>query len=103
MIQIITWNDFAEGTMIEPTYEFGTTFLEILQEFNRTHRNPAFSYSAEDLQIPFQLYTLRKTYAHDEEIQTCLDSVFALIVRDDLRGAVDILNTIEPRSTSTSP
>ena len=30
MIQIITWNDFAEGTMIEPTHEFGTTFMEII-------------------------------------------------------------------------
>lgn len=103
MIQIITWNDYAEGTMIEPTREFGTTFLEILQEFTRTHRDPMFPYSAEDLQIPFQIYTLRKNYAHNALIQARLDTAFALIVRDDLRAAVAIINTIQPRSTSARP
>jgi hypothetical protein len=29
-------------------------------------------------------------------IQARLDSIFGLIVRDDLSAAVDILNTIEP-------
>lgn len=37
MIDIATWNDWAEGTMIEPgTYrgeEYGTAYLDIIQEF----------------------------------------------------------------------
>jgi hypothetical protein len=31
-IQIVTWNDYGEVTMIEPTREFGYTFLTLLQE-----------------------------------------------------------------------
>jgi hypothetical protein len=31
-IQIVTWNDYGEGTMIELTREFGYTFLTLLQE-----------------------------------------------------------------------
>ena len=38
MIQVITWNDYIEGTMIEPTVEFGNTFLEIIQEFKRDEK-----------------------------------------------------------------
>lgn len=30
MIQVGTWNDYGEGTMIEPTREFGNGFLNIL-------------------------------------------------------------------------
>ncbi len=31
IVQLVTWNDYGEGTMIEPTHEFGYAFLEILQ------------------------------------------------------------------------
>jgi hypothetical protein len=31
-IQLMTWNDYGESTMFEPTDEFGYTFLNILQE-----------------------------------------------------------------------
>ena len=32
VIQLITWNDYGEGTMIEPTAEFGTRYLEMVQD-----------------------------------------------------------------------
>jgi hypothetical protein len=28
LVQIVTWNDHAESTAIEPTREFGTRYLE---------------------------------------------------------------------------
>ena len=31
-VQVATWNDYGEGTIIEPTKEFGYGFLEILQK-----------------------------------------------------------------------
>jgi hypothetical protein len=96
IIQVITWNDYIEGTMIEPTVEFGNSFLEIIQEFRKTHMDQAFSYSAEDLRIPLRIYRLRNNYKNDLRIQTLLDKAFALIARDDIRAAVDILNAIEP-------
>ncbi|CAG2166406.1 unnamed protein product [Oppiella nova] len=31
-IQVATWNDYGEGTMVEPTRDFGYSFLTILQQ-----------------------------------------------------------------------
>ncbi len=48
-LQLITWNDFGEGTMIEPTQEFGYIFLESIQRFtgvayNKSHLEAIYSY-----------------------------------------------------------
>ncbi|MDF3128460.1 endo-1,3-alpha-glucanase family glycosylhydrolase [Kiritimatiellaeota bacterium B1221] len=32
-VQIVTWNDFEEGTTIEPTLEYGFTYLNMTEEF----------------------------------------------------------------------
>lgn len=32
-LQLVTWNDFGEGTIIEPTFEFGNSYLEKVQLF----------------------------------------------------------------------
>jgi hypothetical protein len=54
-IQIGTWNDWGEGTQIEPSKEFGYRDLETLQR--RSH----VKYSAADLRLPLALYKLRKS------------------------------------------
>lgn len=60
LIQLVTWNDYGEGTMIEPTHEFGYTFLEIIQQARRNELSQAFPFTAEDLRLPARLYALRK-------------------------------------------
>ena len=60
LIQLVTWNDYGEGTMIEPTHEFGYTFLEIIQQARRKELGSAFTFTAEDLRLPARLYALRK-------------------------------------------
>ena len=60
LIQLVTWNDYGEGTMIEPTHEFGYTFLEIIQQERRKELGAAFTFSADDLRLPARLYALRK-------------------------------------------
>jgi hypothetical protein len=60
LIQLVTWNDYGEGTMIEPTHEFGYTFLEIIQRARRNELGQAFTFTAEDLRLPARLYALRK-------------------------------------------
>ncbi|MBU0679277.1 MAG: hypothetical protein KJ626_14340 [Verrucomicrobia bacterium] len=60
MIQLVTWNDYGEGTMIEPTHEFGYTFLEIIQEARRKERGGDFPFTSDDLRLPARLYALRK-------------------------------------------
>ncbi len=48
IIQVATWNDYGEGTIIEPTEERGYTVLEYLQDKQREW-NPAFPYDHDDL------------------------------------------------------
>jgi hypothetical protein len=60
IIQLVTWNDFTEGTMIEPTYEFGYTFLEVIQQERAEELAPLFPFTPDDLRLPTQLFFLRK-------------------------------------------
>ncbi len=70
LIQIATWNDFGEGTIIEPTRECGLRYLEHLIE---TDNNAQFQKA--DLILPLQLYRLRKSNAElaDEVAKAMFD------------------------------
>ncbi|MCB4808094.1 hypothetical protein LG651_07495 [Tamlana sp. 62-3] len=69
-IQMITWNDFGEGTMIEPTQQFGYNYLTMLQEYT------GVSYTEEDLATVTELYRARKKYANNFEVQQMLDNSY---------------------------
>jgi hypothetical protein len=60
LIQLVTWNDYGEGTMIEPTHEFGYTFLEVIQQARRQELGDAFPFTPADLRLPARLYALRQ-------------------------------------------
>ena len=59
VVQLVTWNDYGEGTVIEPTHEDGYSALEAVQEARRKELGEAFTFTAEDLRLPAQLYKLR--------------------------------------------
>jgi hypothetical protein len=82
----VTWNDFGEGTNIEPTEEYGYRYLEIIQDLKR-NIDPRFSYRNADLMLPRQLYDLRKKYRNDKEVMSKLDEVFTLLLSGELSGA----------------
>ena len=67
LVQISTWNDWGEGTMIEPSTEFGYRDLEVVQRLRRQFIDPGFVGEPEDLRLPHRLYTLRKA-AKDQPI-----------------------------------
>lgn len=54
MVQIATWNDYTEGTMIEPTNEFGYRHLTKLQQLL------GVSYGKAELEIVRKLFDARK-------------------------------------------
>jgi hypothetical protein len=60
IIQLVTWNDYGEGTMIEPTHEFGYKFLDIIQAARKEEYGNSFKFTPEDLKLPARLYALRK-------------------------------------------
>ena len=94
IIQIVTWNDYGEGTIIEPTLEFGYQYLEMIQSARRDSIDPEFPYTSDDLEIPLQLFSLRNIYENDNEVNAILDSVFALIIAGNLQLATEMINSI---------
>ena len=91
IVQLVTWNDYGEGTMIEPTHEFGYRFLEIVQQARREEATSASNFDAKDLQLPARLYKLRKS---DSVSQTKLDRIgesISLGFLDEARAALDRL------------
>ena len=81
MIQIATWNDWGEGTQIEPSVEFGFRDLEHLQSVRS--RSPRASNGA-DLRLPEKLLQRRRSTT-DLEVQKALDETAQLIIK----GSVD--------------
>jgi hypothetical protein len=98
VIQLITWNDYGESTSIEPTEEFGYQYLEMVQEVRRDTDPAGFSFTADDLRLPFQLFELRQTYAGDDKVHAELDQVFDAILAGELDRARALLTAhpIEP-------
>jgi len=89
LIQLVTWNDFGEGTMLEPTVEFGYTFLETIQQFT------GVTYNKSELEMVFRLYHYRKEYKDDEKRQLKLDQVFYYLVSLQVSKAGELLDIIE--------
>jgi hypothetical protein len=89
IIQLVTWNDYGEGTMIEPTVEFGFSYLTELQ------KTLGVKYSQNDLEMIFKLYYSRRKYASSKEDQRKLDQVFYYIVSLNIEKAKALLDKIE--------
>lgn len=77
-LQLVTWNDFGEGTMFEPTAEHGFDALTHIQLF----RNAPFS--VDDLEVAHALYQARKEHATSPAASAQLDSVAAAIRAGDM-------------------
>lgn len=58
IVQIATWNDWGEGTQIEPSLELGNRDLEIVQEILRHQQLTTFH--KDDLLLPQRIYALRQ-------------------------------------------
>ena len=88
-LQLITWNDFGEGTMIEPTAEFGYKFLTDNQQFS------GVLYSERELESIKRLYDLRKANAGKRETNKKLDQVFYYFVSLQPDKARELMNEIK--------
>lgn len=65
MIQLVTWNDFTEGSSIEPSEEYGEQYLKITAEYaNRWTPNAPYG---NDLDLPRKIYDLRIRERHLKE------------------------------------
>ncbi len=73
-VQIATWNDYGEGTGIEPSRDAGYERLEIVQQYLMDSPKP------EHLRIPDLIYQARKRYAGNEELQNTLDQLSGFLL-----------------------
>jgi uncharacterized repeat protein (TIGR02543 family) len=87
-LQLVTWNDFGEGTIIEPTVEHQYTMLETVQGF------AGVTLTKTELELAFQLYNLRKEYSINAEVQLQLDQAFNYLVTLQWSEAKDILDSL---------
>ncbi|MBD5191907.1 MAG: hypothetical protein HDS88_03355 [Bacteroidales bacterium] len=70
MLQLVTWNDFGEGTQIEPTVEDRFKYLEMVQDFAQV------KYDVTVLESIYQHYLLRRQYAGDADATARLNEAF---------------------------
>ena len=84
-VQIATWNDFGEGTMIEPTRESGYRDLAIVRQCRRAYSPPGFRFEARDLELPLRLFRLRRSPGTNPAAE--LDAIVALIQAGDVVAA----------------
>jgi hypothetical protein len=94
IIQIVTWNDFGEGTNIEPTEEYGYRYLKIMQDL-RKNIDPRFPYGNEALVLPKELYELRKRYGKNKTIVLRLDEAFGFLLSGKVEHAASLLSELE--------
>ena len=73
-IQLITWNDWGEGTAIEPSLEYGYQQLEIIQDFLGIPLNPG------SLALTVELYQKRKEHQNKILENKKLDQVFYYLI-----------------------
>ena len=87
-IQLITWNDWGEGTAIEPSKDYGFNQLTIVQEFVGIDSNPS------DLELTVKLYQKRKEHKGKELENKKLDQVFYYLISLQLDKARNLLNEL---------
>jgi hypothetical protein len=86
-LQVATWNDYGEGTMVEPTKEFQYKFLTLQQEVGAT-------YTDAELKIVKQLFDQRRQYGASKQAQ--LDQASASLANLDVAGACGVLGCTAP-------
>ncbi len=87
-VQLITWNDYGEGTMIEPTLDFNFTFLQTIQQYT------GVTYTDTELKLIYKWYTLRKKYAGNNTVEAQLTLAYNYLVALDVAKATVIIGAI---------
>lgn len=84
-VQLTTWNDYGEGTMIEPTREFGFGALTTLQD------KLGVNFGESELQLILKLYEQRKQFSGNAAKQAELDQAYQALVDQRVTDAELIL------------
>lgn len=103
MAMIATWNDFAEGTQIEPTREFGLRDLLTLQQLRRKHVDPDFPANPRGLELVQRLYRHRRAAPADPARQKQLDEAARALANFRFDAAEALLPPLETNHPPAPP
>jgi hypothetical protein len=82
VIQIATWNDYGEGTIIEPTIERGYTELEYLQDRQKEWSGD-FPYTKEELRAPLEFFKLLYTGTATADQKNAIRAAYTALFSGD--------------------
>lgn len=97
-IQIVTWNDFGEGTTIEPTKEYGFRDLYLIQDLCRQKFDPGHYFPTNDLSLALRFYHLRHDIGTNAAVSLILDQAFKKAVSGQQENALNQMAELEARS-----
>jgi hypothetical protein len=103
IVQIVTWNDYGEGTIVEPTREYGFRDLGIIQEVIREKLKPGLLYRTNDFELAIRLFQLRRESDVDKSSSVELDRIFTHIIAGDTIAARESLRKLEALSRTPHP
>lgn len=91
IVQITTWNDYGEGTVVEPTLNRGYQYLNAIQkrlipEKEIEHRN---------LKLAFQIYQLKRKLKHSPELLNKLQDVQSLLYQGQFKSLKPLIDTLK--------
>jgi len=86
-VQIVTWNDFGEGSMVEPTREYGYRDLGLVQDFRRQYLDSGFPWHTNDLDLAFRFYQMRCQASTNAPASAELDRIFTNLISGQLQAA----------------
>jgi len=98
ILQLATWNDFGEGTVIEPTVEFGFSYLEEVQKLRKEKIDTTFDYDLDELELAFSIYQLRKEYEDDYDVHDQLYDAYYHIINGEIEEAKAIVYSLRPNA-----
>ncbi len=95
LIQLVTWNDYGEGTVIEPTVDFGYRDLGVIQDYRRQYLEPGFVGTTNEVALAYRFYQLRRQYLTNKIASAELGRTFTNLVKGDLATARSQITALE--------
>jgi glycoprotein endo-alpha-1,2-mannosidase len=87
-LQLVTWNDFGEGTVIEPTLEDEFSSLQAIQEFT------GVSYGLEELELIHTYYLRKKELKGNAEAAVTLEKIFKCLSELEVDEAKQLMEQL---------
>jgi hypothetical protein len=95
LVQVVTWNDWGEGTIVEPSVEFGYRDLEAIQRLRRERIDPSFAPTPDHLRWAHRVFERRRQEASRPGSRARIDEVVRLLASGSFAAAGRALEQLE--------